>query len=145
MNEQAVSEYLVQFRGGFKSAMRWHHLDELWQVLRESPHGWYVYHVGDEVPQAPLSADRFVHFLEQVDQLLRADHQEDYCGIVYADNLQAPGMVKIYDPHNLGVSCGYSESPPLPGWVLSRVQPVNLESERVLPANRKRWWRRLFS
>jgi hypothetical protein len=145
MNEQAVSEYLVQFRGTFKSAMRWHHLDELWQVLRESPHGWYVYHVGDEVPQGPLDADRFVHFLEQVDQLLRTDHQEDYCGIVYADNLQAPAMVKIYDPHNLGVSCGYSENPPLPGWVLSRIQPVNLESERILPANRKRWWRRLFS
>jgi len=145
MTDQAVPEYLVQFRGAFKSAMRWHDLDDLWQVLRASPKGWYVYHVGDEVPHAPLDEAQFENFLEQVDRLLRADHQEDYCGIVYADDLRVPSMVKIYDPHNLGVSCGYSESPPLPGWVVSRAAPVDLEPERILPANRKRWWRRLFS
>jgi hypothetical protein len=75
---------------------------------------------------------------------LRAEHDEDYCGIVYADNLQQPGMVKIYDPNNLGVSCGYSETPPLPGWVLSRILPVDLQVTQVLPKNRQRWWRRLL-
>lgn len=143
-DQQDASAYMLQFRGSFKSAMRWHHLDALWQRLREAPQGWYVYHVGDELPEAPLTADQLLHFLEQIDQLLRADHEEDYCGIVYADDLQRPTMVKVYDPHNLGVSCGYSDNPPLPGWVLSHLPPVDLESERVLPGSRKRWWRRLF-
>lgn len=125
--------------------MRWHHLDELWQVLRQSPVGWFVYHVGDTPPDQPFQRDQFLHFLDQIDRLLRDEHQEDYCGIVYADDLKSPTMVKIYDPNNLGVSCGYSENPPLPGWVLSRTPPVDLESEQVLTGNRKRWWNRLFS
>ena len=145
MSDQPIPEYLKQFRGGFKSAMRWHHLDGLWQVLRQEPKGWYVYHVGDHPPEQPLDVDQFERFLEQIDQLLREEHDEEYCGIVYADDLQRPSMVKIYDPNNLGVSCGYSDNPPLPGWVLSRILPVDLESRQVLPGNRKRWWKRLFA
>ena len=144
MNSQETPEYLQQFKGGFKSTMRWHHLDALWEVLKQSPEGWFVYYVGDVPPSEPMTAEKFIHFLEQVDQLLRDEHEEEYCGIVYADDLQAPSMVKIYDPNNLGVSCGFSENPPLPGWVLSRIPPVDLESQQVLPGNRRRWWARLF-
>ena len=145
MSDVATSAYLQQFRGGFTSTMRWHHLDALWDLLRESPEGWFVYQVGDEPPQQQLSAERFLGFLDEVMQLLQEEHDEDYCGIVYADNLQAPTMIKIYDPNNLGVSCGYSDNPPLPGWVISRIEPVDLQAQRVLPGNRKRWWQRLFS
>jgi len=144
MSGEQAPQYLRQFRGGFKSTMRWHQLDELWQTLARSAEGWYVYAVGHEVPQQPLTAQEFQHFLQQIDQLLRKEHEHDYCGIVYADDLQAPSMVKIYDPNNLGVSCGFSENPPLPGWVLSRIPPVDLESQQVLPGNRRRWWARLF-
>jgi hypothetical protein len=76
--------------------------------------------------------------------LLRREHDEKYCGIVYADDLQSPSFIKIYDPNNLGVSCGYSDNPPLPGWVLSKIQPVDLQSTQVVPKNRQRWWRALF-
>lgn len=141
---EASSEYLRQFRGGFTSAMRWPDLDALWDRLRASPQGWYVYAIGEPVPDVVLSEGQFLAFIEQVDQLLRREHDEDYCGIVYADRLAEPAMVKIYDPNNLGVSCGYSENPPLPGWVLSRIAPQTLESTQVLPGNRRRWWRRIF-
>ena len=80
----------------------------------------------------------------EIDKLLRQEHNEDYCGIVYADDIKQPAFVKIYDPNNLGVSCGYSDNPPLPGWVMSKLPPCDLPATRVLPANRKRWWRRLF-
>lgn len=144
MQEQAHSDYLQAFRGSFTSALRWHHLDDLWQRLRETPEGWYVYAIGEKPPAETLSAADFLSFLEGVDKLLREEHEEDYCGIVYADDLKAPTMIKIYDPHNLGVVCGFSENPPLPGWVLSHMPPVDLQSDRPLPNNRKRWWRRLF-
>lgn len=145
MNQTSDDAYLAQFRGSFTSAMRWHHLDDLWETLRAGPEGWYVYAVGHDLPEQPLDATGFGRFLEEVDRLLREEHDEDYCGIVYADDLQAPTMVKIYDPNNLGVSCGYSENPPLPGWVLSRIAPVDLPSRQVLPGNRRRWWQRLFA
>lgn len=136
--------YLAAFRGSFTSALRWPQLDALWQRLRSDAAGWYVYAVGEAPPAQPSSAAELRRFIDHVDRLLRAEHDEDYCGIVYADDLAAPRMVKIYDPNNLGVSCGYSDNPPLPGWVLSRLQPVDLEATRP-PAGRRRWWQRLFA
>jgi hypothetical protein len=144
MNEiRPADPYLRKFRGGFTSALRWPQLDALWGRLRDSPDGWYVYAVGEPPPVRPLEAEALCRFIDEVDALLRREHDEDYCGIVYADDPAAPAMVKIYDPNNLGVSCGYSDNPPLPGWVLSRLLPSDLEAARQ-PAGRRRWWQRLF-
>jgi hypothetical protein len=55
--------------------------------------------------------------------LLRDEHRESYCGIVYADDLDKPRLIKIYDPNNLGSSCGSSKNPPGPGWIMSRCAP----------------------
>ncbi len=143
MNEE--NDYLRAFRGSFTSALSWHHLDSLWEVLRmDAGGGWYIYAVGEQPPARMVDADGFNRFISEIDELLRKEHDEDYCGIVYADDLTAPSFVKIYDPNNLGVSCGYSDNPPLPGWVMSKIQPVDLPSTQVLPGNRKRWWRNLF-
>jgi hypothetical protein len=59
-------------------------------------------------------------FIERIDTLLRNEHHESYCGIVYADDLDNPRLIKIYDPNNLGSSCGSSKNPPGPGWIMSR-------------------------
>ncbi len=139
-----VDAYLTAFRGGFTSALRWPQLDALWGRVRAAPEGWFVYAIGETPPAAPTDADGLLRFIDEVDQLLRREHDEDYCGIVYADAPDAPSMIKIYDPNNLGVSCGYSDKPPLPGWVLSRLPPVDLEAARQ-PAGRRRWWQRLFA
>ncbi len=144
MEQANQRDYMTAFRGSFTSALRWHHLDDLWERLRRNPEGWYVYAVGESPPTETAPPETFLDFLAEIDQLLRAEHDEDYCGIVYADDLQSPAMVKIYDPNNLGVVCGYSENPPLPGWVLSRIPPVDLEAERPPPNNRRRWWQKLF-
>ena len=139
------ADYLAAFRGSFTSALRWPQLDALWERLRAEPEGWYVYAVGETPPDSPSDREQFLRFLEEVDALLRREHDEDYCGIVYADDPAAPTMVKIYDPNNLGVSCGYSDNPPLPGWVLSRLPPVDRPAARAQPAGRRRWWHRLLT
>lgn len=140
----AETPYLSAFRGSFTSALRWPQLDALWGQVRAQPEGWFLYAVGEPPPRAPATSADLLRFIEEIDRLLRREHDEDYCGIVYADDPAAPTMVKIYDPNNLGVSCGYSDNPPLPGWVLSRLAPVDLAAARQ-PAGRRRWWKRLFS
>ena len=140
-----MSDYLQEFRGTFTSALRWHHLDELWQTLRQHNQGqWFIYVVGEPPPQTPANTDELDHFIDQVDKLLREDHQEDYCGIVYADSKDDPSFIKIYDPNNLGVVCGFSANPPLPGWILSELKPTDLSAALPQPGNRKRWWQRIF-
>jgi len=52
--------------------------------------------------------------------------------------------VKIYDPGNLSVVCGFSETSPLPGWTLSLDAPCDLPATITTPANQRRWWQRLW-
>lgn len=137
--------YLKAFRGSFTSMMRWHQLDEFWERLRsEADNNWYIYAVGEEPPQTTVSKAQLLNFISEIDNLLHKEHDEEYCGIVYADDKESPHFVKIYDPNNLGVSCGFSNNPPLPGWILSKLQPVELESALNPPNNRRRWWNRIF-
>lgn len=144
MNDEA---FLSRYQGRFTGVLRWENLGDLWQAVRGRAHEtpWYVYAVGERPPAEPAAPAELEAFLEEVDRLLRSEHQESYCGVVYADDLQAPSLVKIYDPNNLGSVCGPGLGPPpLPGWVLSTLPPADLEAAMAPPANRRRWWRRLF-
>jgi hypothetical protein len=137
--------FLDAFRGSFTSALRWHQLDALWERLRaRAGEGWYLYAVGEPPPAQPSDGEQVLRFIDEIDALLRREHDEDFCGIVYADDLAAPGLIKIYDPNNLGVVCGYSDNPPLPGWVVSKLPPADLPASRPAPKGRRRWWQRLL-
>lgn len=145
MSDTQQDAFRAAFRGSFVGMLRWPQLDGLWEAVRaDAAGGWYIYAVGEEPPAEPADADQVRTFIEEIDALLRREHDEEYCGIVYADEPQAPGFVKIFDPNNLGVSCGYSDSPPLPGWILCKIPPAPLDAGGPLPGNRRRWWQRLF-
>lgn len=144
--EQTIEQtYVEAFRGHFTSMMRWHHLDEFWANLRQQADDWYIYAVGEEPPEEVASEEHVLKFIDEIDTLLHKEHDEDYCGIVYSDDKEKPTFIKIFDPNNLGVSCGFSDNPPLPGWILSRIKPVELESALNPPNNRRRWWKKVFS
>ena len=149
MNSQQqdnLSEFYRRYRGGFIGILKWPQLDEFWQVLRKKANAnWYVYTIGEVPPEQPVTAQQFDTLITEIDALLRKEHQEDYCGVVYVDDKTEPTFVKIYDPHNLGVVCGYSDNPPLPGWIISLIKPEPLNENTFLPQSRKRWWRRIFS
>jgi len=138
--------FRVAFRGRFENILRWEQLDELWEVLAgDAGGGWHIYAVGEEPPAQPVTGELLQKFLVEIGELLRREHDEPYCGIVYTDSTTAPAFVKIFDPNNLGVSCGYSDNPPLPGWILSKLPPVDLNASFPLPGNRRHWWQRLFA
>lgn len=137
-----MTPFQTLYSGRLWSVMSWPQLDAFWQ--RIGGEGWYVYAVGEVPPSNPASVDALATFITRIDALLRKEHHHDYCGIVYADQLDAPTFVKIFDPNNLGVSCGFSDNPPLPGWILCRLPPDDLQPPAPLPEGRKRWWRALF-
>ena len=138
-----MGEFQSLYAGRLWSIMSWDQLSAFWRRIDPAA-GWYVYAVGEAVPPAPAEARDVAAFIERLDALLRENHRHDYCSIVYADDLEQPSFVKIYDPDNLGVSCGSSKNPPLPGWILSRVPPEDLKPPRPQPENRRRWWRTVF-
>ena len=142
-----TNPFLSRIHGYFRNLLKWEELDLLWQQLRARPEqAWYVYAVGEAPPLQPLSSAELHKFIDELDQLLRKEHDYDYCGIVYVDNIQQPSLIKIYDPNNLGSSCGSgSLPPPLPGWILSHLAPCELQTSQILPGNRKRWWQRILA
>jgi len=142
--DPALNEFHRQMSGLLYSLLKWAQLSEFWTNVDRGA-GWYLYAVGEAVPVSPATPAQVETFIVEMDALLRRDHRESYCGIVYADNLDKPSFIKIYDPNHLGVSCGSSKTPTLPGWIMSQVPPIELHLKYALPANRQRWWQGLFS
>jgi hypothetical protein len=146
VSSESSPSYLQAFRGSFSNLLKWPDLDAFWQVLdAQADANWFIYAIGEDVPTTPATAKQVRTFIQEIDKLLRQEHEEDYCGIVYVDDKTQPSFIKIYDPNNLGVSCGFSDNPPMPGWVLSLLPPVELNEQTFLPQNRRRWWQRLFA
>ena len=137
-----MTEFQRLYTGRVWSVMGWDQLTAFWKRIDPAA-GWYLLAVS--VSPAPTLADAatVATFIERIDTLLRNEHHESYCGIVYADDLDNPRLIKIYDPNNLGSSCGSSKNPPGPGWIMSRDAPNELPSSHPVPENRKRWWQRL--
>jgi len=140
-----LAPFYEKFKGSFSSCMRWDDLTIFWHTLRQHAYlKWYIYTIGEPIPSIAVEVKELELFITEIDSLLRKEHQEDYCGVVYVDDKNRPTFIKIYDPNNLGVSCGFSDNPPLPGWILSTIPPLPLEDKSVLTQQRKRWWQRLW-
>ena len=139
------NDFTQRLNGRFFGIIRWQDLDALWLRVQVEAAGWYVSLTGEAVPEVPLTEDSLKRFVNEVNALLRREHDEDYCGIVYADDLEQPTFIKIYDPNNLGSSCGMHRGAYPPRWVLSRLCPARIADDAPLPNARKRWWQALFS
>ncbi len=126
------------YNGRLVNMLRWHHLDELWDKVKQTqPDGWYVYLIGEAVPTTPVDATGLDQFIQEVDTFLHQRHDHDYCGIVYADDRNNPSMIKIFDPTHLGAVCGSSATKILPRWLLTRIPPEVIVDDP--PA--QNWWR----
>ena len=134
-------DYMQSFKGNFRGILSWDDLTQFWNTLRQRNQGrWYVYATGERPPASPLPAAELEQFIQLADQDLRDNHEYDYCGIVYVDSPDEPSFIKIYDPNNLGVSCGFSDNPPLPKWVLSHMRPIDVEAASTPPTR----WKKLL-
>ena len=138
-DEREAGAFRARLGGTFQGVMRWEGLDALWTRLR--PGRWFVYQTDLAPPAAPLDGDALAARLAEIDAELRREHAYDYCGIVYVDDEEAPTLVKVYDPANLGSSCSHGDAPIPPKWILSTARPAGLEREAPAPAFRWRLWR----
>lgn len=101
---------------------------------------WYFYQIGEALPTTSLHGDELERRIDALNELLRKEHDYHYCGIVYADNVEQPTLIKVYDPNNMGSSCSGNAAPSPPGWILSTDQPSLIDIHAPTTNSRKRWW-----
>ncbi|CAC9448121.1 hypothetical protein [bacterium endosymbiont of Bathymodiolus sp. 5 South] len=119
--------YLDKFQSRFIGVMQWDDCNALFDTLISNPaDDWYLYDTTAVLPVATINAERLVAQLKSIKFIIETQHQERYCGIVYVDDLKNPNFVKIFHPNNLGKTCGSSEHPPIPQWLLSKIQPLDV-------------------
>ena len=135
-------EFLDRMKGPFRGMLHWTDLDILWAAVRAKPEGWYISMVGEEPVPQTMTVGALNDFITEVDALLRREHDCTHCGIVYADDMEHPTLIKIHDPGSVGSSC--SSTPVPPRWMLSRMPPSLIADAAPLPGNRRRWWQKLF-
>jgi hypothetical protein len=138
----APAAFHARLKGTFAGIMQWQQLDELWGRVKRGT--GYVYQLGEALPATALSGDELARRIDALNELLHREHDYHYCGIVYADDVENPTLIKAYDPNNMGSSCSGNAAPSPPGWILSTEPPALIEIHAPVPANRKRWWQ-LFS
>lgn len=122
-------DYFKKFKGRFIGIMQWDDCHELLQNLHNTPDDWYIYDTLESMPTQVADSTEFTGKIAQIKSIIEAEHKERYCGIVYADDLKQPNFVKIFHPKNLGRTCGGSDNPPLPQWLLSKEKPMDVVAE----------------
>jgi hypothetical protein len=122
-------DYFQQFKGRFIGVMQLDDCDVLLQNLIDTPDDWFIYDTLTTMPSETLSADVFVEKIKHIKSIVDEEHDERYCGIVYTDDLKNPSFVKIFHPKNLGKTCGSSEHPPMPQWLISKEKPMDVVAE----------------
>ena len=141
---ESIDPFYIRYRGAFSSLLKWTDLDHFWTLLiQKSNAGWYVYEINETPPEKPMSPAQLENEITRIKQILRAEHKQDYCGIVYTDSKTEPTYIKIYDPKNLGVVCGISREPVPPRWIISLLPPQPLEQLPPLAPPPRPWWKRI--
>ncbi len=135
---EAETLYLEKFKSKFYGLLHWPDLDAFWPKLaKQTDNEWYIYDLAQSPPVSPVTETEFQTFIKHIDSWLRETHREDFCGVVYVDDKVNPTYIKIFHPKRMGHgTCSISKECPLPGWVLSTLQPADLNPQSP-PSS---WW-----
>ncbi len=123
--------------------LRWHQLETIWHKL-SADEGWYLYEIGRNLPEERITAYELQAATREIDDFLHQEHDADFCGLVYTDNLDNPSLLKIYHPKKMGASCGSSRSTVLPKWTLSKMPPIDLIEWSLQKNEKPAWWKHML-
>ena len=156
MKQQSTKKLIIEndframFKGKFYGVLRWHQLDHIWNMVKnDAEAGWYCYDTSKTPPHSLTQGEEIIVLLDRLDKNLRESHTEDYCGVVYVDDLDHPSFIKVFNPKGLGTSCSIATSGPLPAWVICKKSPQDISDDETPAVKttkfKKRWLGNLFS
>ncbi len=111
------------YQGSFSGLMNWVQVEAFFDALAENTGNWYVFRMDAPLPEAPLSAAEFSGQLAEMRHLTLTYRDASHCFSLFTDHITDPQFIKVFDPGNLGASCGSSGSRTYPRWTVSRIKP----------------------
>jgi len=117
------TNYWRAFQGRSSGLINWKDVDALWVQLSSQPEGFFVYDFEAAPPTTPLPAFDFARFLPKAEALVNERRDRSHSGAIYIDSLTAPLFIKIFDPTNMGTSCGGDHEMVFPRFTLSKIKP----------------------
>jgi len=115
--------YWRRYQARSTGLLHWPAVDALWPRLAASTGPWYVYDLQSLPPATPLTAAGFAAFLPIAEALVNTRRDRSHSGAIYIDTPANPAFVKIFDPANMGTSCGGDHDLILPRYILSHHLP----------------------
>jgi hypothetical protein len=128
--------FWAAYQGRFKGVLTWQAFDQLWDRLHASEQAFHVFDLSRKPSDLAATHDEFSAILDEARQMYEPVRRNSYCGAVYADDLENPSFIKVFDPYQMGGVCGDSGMRTLPRWVFSTIKPDPLP-EAPEPAPRK--------
>lgn len=115
--------YWRHYQGAFSSLLKWEDVDAFWGQLAATEAHWYVFEKEKAAPQSPATEAQFSEILKAAEALVNARRKLSYSGAIYLDSPDAPSMIKIFDPVNMGSVCACSGERIMPKYILSLATP----------------------
>ena len=109
------------YNGKFAGIPTWAGFDAFWPTLEASGGDWYVFDPTGDAPGSPHPD--FAAALAEARACVEQLRARGFCGAVFADDLETPAFVKVFDPYRMGGVCGGSDERVLPRWIFSRIAP----------------------
>lgn len=111
------------YRGRLIGLLREPDMTAMFDTLKAAPEGWYVFDPQETPSQSPLEGKDFLDRLDGIQSQADDWLGDGRLGFIYADDKQNPTFIKIFDPANMGSSCGCSGEMIWPRWILSQIAP----------------------
>jgi hypothetical protein len=122
------------YNGRFAGLPTWDGFDAFWAKFEAAGGAWYVFDPSGDAPAAPerdVTGARAAAY-----SCVAQVRSRGFCGAVFADDLEAPTFVKVFDPYRMGGVCGGSGDRVLPTWIFSRIAPDPLPLLPEPPASK---------
>lgn len=123
-----------RYNGRFSGLPTWPGFDAFWRRFEASGGDWYVFDPARDAPGAPHPD--IASALAEARACVEQARSRGFCGAVFADDLEAPDFVKVFDPDQMGGVCGGSRERVLPKWIFSRIAPDPLPLIPAAPAKK---------